>query len=540
MKKTLLLIIAICAIHFVSVAQQLSKDFTVTNSTPYDVIDAGSKEYLALGDGTAIYAKMRGGIVTIQKFDGNQMKEVSRKVYEDMPDKAYFQDLIKVKNKIYYIFEAYDKKGGNFKLYYREINPADATFGPSTVMLTTSTKVTPPQSIGDLRRYQGGVGFIPALNKFKIVTSFDESKILATYRCAPKEKDDAKNNDKIGFYVFDAAMKSVWGQEVTMPYTEKNMNNVSTAVGSNGEVKFIITNNVKKTYEVLNINTKGVITVIELGISAKQLVRNLDIKENQTGGFVCGGWYANGIEVTFNPFNGAQAIFNANGLMFIQLDKTGKLVKHQNFEFSKEFIQQNLSQNQKEAVAAREKEGKAGIFDLFMTNFIVKPDGSAFFVGESMYTRNEFWGPSQTLVYHFSNVVVIKVDATGKLSWMKKLPKNQAGVQGCGQMGIAYLEGLNADYVAFVDNPKNIALSANGGVPAAHKDGAGGFLTTYKIDHATGALEKHTICELTNINGTEAFQFKTIRVFKSKEDTFLFEVYIKGKKDMTVKIQLKK
>ena len=323
-----------------------------------------------------------------------------------------------------------------------------------------------------------------------------------------------------------------------MPYTEKSMNNVAYTVSSNGNAKVLTTNNKKKSYELITVNTSGELSVNDIGVSADQLVRNMKIKEDNNGNFVCGGFYANGIEFTFNPFSGGAFIFNANGLMYIEFDKNGKLLKHQNIDFSEDFIQQNLSDKQKKAVEGREKKGKAGILDLFVTNFIVKEDGSSYFIGERQYVRNEFWGPQQKQVYHFSNVIVIKVDKDGNLVWMKKLPKNQAGITGCGQMSIAYIEGKTADYVAYVDNPKNIKLSAEGGVPVAHKDGLGGYLTTYKIDHATGNLEKHTICDLNNINKIRAYQFKTWRIIKANEGVFLMEIYIKEKKDTMVKFEL--
>jgi len=122
---------------------------------------------------------------------------------------------------------------------------------------------------------------------------------------------------------------------------------------------------------------------------------------------------------------------------------------------------------------------------------------------------------------------------------MKKLPKNQAGTRGVGQMSISFMEGPTADYIAYVDNPKNISLTAEGGVPEAHRDGKGGFLTTYKVDYSTGNIEKHTICDLNNINdGLTAYQFSTTRIFKSTEGVFLMEIYIKDKKDTMVKFEL--
>ncbi len=519
-------------------SQNLSKDFTVSTAKPYDVIDAGSKEYISLDNGFVIMAKMSKGIVYLQKFDVNQMKEVSRNTYSDLPKKAFFQDIIKLEDRIYYIFEVFDKKAGTFKVYSREINTNDASFKKQVVLFTTSRRVVNPRKTGELSRARVGFAAFAAGPKFKIHKSFDESKVMINYRCYPISKDDSKNYDEIGFYVFDNKMQKIWGKEVKMPYTEKQINNIAYSISSNGEAKMLVANNQKKSYEVFLINTSGKLIAKELGMSTDQLVRNMKIKENKSGNFICAGYYANGIEFKFNVFTGGVFVFNVNGLMYFEMDKDGNLLKNKNFNFSKEFIQQNLNDRQKKAVEKREKDGKAGILDLFLTDFVVKEDGSAFFIGERQYVRNEYYGPQKKQVYHFSNVVAIKVNKNGDLAWMKKLTKNQAGIMGGGQMSIAYMEGKTADYVTYVDNPKNIELNANDGIPVAHKDGLGGYLTTYKIDHATGAIEKHTICDLNNINNHKAYQFKTWRILRAGDGIFLMEIYIKGKKDTMVKFVL--
>ena len=106
-------------------------------------------------------------------------------------------------------------------------------------------------------------------------------------------------------------------------------------------------------------------------------------------------------------------------------------------------------------------------------------------------------------------------------------------------MSFSYMETKNADYVAFVDNLKNIDLDSEGGVPAQHKNGAGGFLTTYKIDHETGALEKHTLLDLKDVpGGHNAYQFKTSRIINCGNNDFLLEIYIKGKEDTMVKFHV--
>jgi hypothetical protein len=91
----------------------------------------------------------------------------------------------------------------------------------------------------------------------------------------------------------------------------------------------------------------------------------------------------------------------------------------------------------------------------------------------------------------------------------------------------------------YMDHEKNTNPNyLNGGAPEKYKDGKGGYLMAYKIDDATGNTERHTIADIKDIKGTEAFQFKTSRIFDAADNTFLLEVYIKGKEDTLIKMVL--
>ncbi len=541
MKKTVLLLVLLLTITGITYSQKLSQDFTVTNSTPYQVIDAGSKEYVSLDNGFVIMAKMGRGIVTIQKFDVNGMKEVKRNSYKDLPAKAFFQDIIKVKGRIFYIYEAYNKKAKNFKVYSREINGDDATFKEQVELFKTKRKVVGSQKL-NLSEASASV-FYNKGNRFIVHKSSDESKIMITYRLYPVSKNDAKNYDEIGFQVFDSSMEKIWGHEVKMPYTEKQINNIAYSISSKGKALMLIANLKTLKYESIIIDESGIAKVNDLGLTTTKFVREMFIKENKKGEFICAGYYANGVEFKVDVFaNSANAsiVFNMNGILLARLNSEGEFIDSKSFDFTEKFIKQNLSKRQKEKVAKREKKGKAGILDLFMLDFKIKENGDIFFIGEVQYVRKEFFGPQQTYVSHYRNIIMTKINIDNELVWMKKLPKNQAGTAGVGQMSFSYIEGQNADYVAFVDNPKNIRLKTTAGVPAAHLDGKGGYLTTYKIDHSTGALEKHTICDLNKLGKYKAYQFKAYRIFKASPQTYMMEVYIKNKKDMLVKFEINK
>lgn len=513
--------------------QKLSKDFTVTPSKGFQVVDAKNKQYFSVGGGFTISVKTRGEMVTIQRFDSNAMKEVSRKEYKDFPKYTKVQAIVQAGDKLHYVFEAYNKKAKTFTVSSREIDTQSGTFGDINELFTTSRPVAAgPPVFGQM-----ATGFtFPTGSKFQVQSSFDGSKILIQYRLKPKSRKDAVNYDELGYYVFDNNFKQIWGKEEKMPYTEKEMNNLAYCVTSDGTAHMLAYVREAKKFELFTF-TANDFTTNQLDVDGALVFQKFDLREDDNGNIAAVGLYANGIDVKFSPFGGLSTSFNTNGIYYFKFDKNGKILDSRDYEFSLEFINEYKTSREKGKSAKREAKGKAGIPDLIMNNFYIDNGGNMILVAERAYVRNEFMGPKQQMVWHYSNVVMTKIDKNGDVVWMKKLPKNQAGTRGQGGMGIKYVAGTEHHYVMFLDNVKNAKLTV-GRAPVPHKDGKGGYLTTYKVNDATGDVEKHNILNVLNIKGIEAFQFATSRIFDVDDTTFMLETYIKGKKDAMIKMEL--
>ena len=522
---------------------KFSRDYSVDVSRPYPVVDGSVKDYIPLDDKTLVMLKVDGEEVILQKFDATSMKQVATKTYKDFPKYMKFIDVQKLGDKVFYIYHTYDKKTKRFSIYQREISTARGTFLKAKKLVTTSRAVRGSLPSSDMTKTKlttfswGSRG-----DKFHVKKSYDESKILIHYNLTPKSKKDKINKDEVGLYVYDTNMEEIWGTEVRLPKTEAQINNLAYAVSNKGEVKMFISNNVKKKYELYTVDDSKVLKEHALGISSKMAARDFKLQEDASGKFTCIAFYANGLEYKFisNSIS-----YNANGLLYFEVDKDNKVQNQKTFDFSKTFIMQNLSKGQKKRVEKREKKGKAGILDLVLRDVIVQKDGSIIIAGERQYVVSTSSSASvggisrSSNKYYFTNMVIMKLSANRELDWIKKLPKNQMGVRGVGQMSYSYLQGKDADYLAYVDNPKNIGLKADDGVPKAHADGKGGFLTTYKVNKATGNLEKHTLLDLKKLpKGFKAYQFSTSRIVNLGDGVFLMETYIKGKEDVMVKFTI--
>ena len=196
--KTLLAVLLLFQTNAFAQTPKLSKDFNVTVGTPYPVVDAGSKEYFSDNNGLAISVKTDGEKVTLLKYDIKGMRETGRKEYEDFPPANKLQDIIQAGDKLYYVFSSFNKKAKQEDLYARPISIADGTFGPAKLLFSTAKEVT-VVSYGD-----GAANiFQMRTTRFAVHGSFDNSKLMIRYRLKPAERDDSKNYDVLGFYVFD-------------------------------------------------------------------------------------------------------------------------------------------------------------------------------------------------------------------------------------------------------------------------------------------------------------------------------------------------
>ena len=97
--------------------------------------------------------------------------------------------------------------------------------------------------------------------------------------------------------------------------------------------------------------------------------------------------------------------------------------------------------------------------------------------------------------------------------------------------------GNKYDYILFLDNVKNIELSMDQ-YPKRHQDGAGGYLTGFKIDTETGETEKVSLFDTRDAKGVELFQFNTGRIIKLDNNSFALECYKKKKEDVMIKVTL--
>lgn len=534
MKKVLLILSILLPVLAFS-QLKLSDDFSVSTGTPYKVVDAPSKQYFSDGKGNSISIKTAGTKVTIQQYDVTNMKEISRHEYIDLPADSRVQKIIRMGEHLYYFYNT-PTKSKTMTLNVREINLTDGTFKAPKLLFESKGEVSSIITSGS----EGYVSIFGGGVFYDFIESSDHSKLLVRYRRKPLDRNDVINYDILGFYSFDDEMKKIWGGEYKMPYTEKVMNNLSYTITKDGTGYMMAYINDTKQFELLILDGTAIKTV-RLDIESSLFFQSIIISEDLEGNLLCTGYYANGIEFKVNWTGNLAAVININGILRFKLNKAGKILELKRYDFPIELINQYESLRSKEKNAARETDGKAGINDLTIVEVRQDPiDGSTFILGEQKYIRTEMYGTSTKTIYYYTDMVATKIDKNGKLLWMIKIPKTQLGFKGRGGMGVKYIKGNGTHYLIFVDTKKNAALIDKNVVPEKYVDGSDAYLYAYKINDADGKYERVTILNLENVNGIEAYQFSTSRIFDISSKIFMLEIYMKGKEDTMIKMQLKK
>lgn len=505
----------------------------VTVGKPYAVIDAESKYYFT-ANGEILTVKIHRKAVFLQKMNARDLSFIKIKMYDDFPKDFQIEKITEFKNRYYVFYSLW--QDDQEQLFCREIDFAACSFkGAGKKVISVNEKLT-----GTMVR--SGMWSLATSDKFDFFFSYDSSSFVIQYRLKPEKRNDSKNYDQIGMHVFDKDLKEKWASKVKMPYTEKKMDNLNYSVDSKGNVYIVTrvfndnTTDLKKRgeedanyhLEILKASApSGTITSTKVDIADK-FVQKVWLYESAQGPMICAGFYNTGRDMD-----------NADGIILFKLGQDGKVFNTNTYEIPVEILNQYASGKEKRKNERKDDDDRAEFENLTLDHVVVEDDGSITLTGEQSFIKTHtsyLNGRTNTYyTYHCNDILVAKISATGKLAWMKKLPKRQEGASGFGGMSYRYFISKDYHFFMFLDNEKNMDLPLTE-VPARHVDGAGGFLTAYQVNDKTGEVTKVSLLDTRNVNGMEVFQFAPYRMMATDVNTLVFEAYKKKKEDILVKI----
>lgn len=340
----------------------------------------------------------------------------------------------------------------------------------------------------------GGFYNFKTIDKFSFKYSFDEKKLLVTYRSYPEVKNDKKNLDKLGFQVFDENMKLIWGGEFTMPYTEAVMDNADFTVDADGNAYLLTkvydsdsrrerdkeTGKPAYRYEVFKFSKGAKQPTIAKILLDDYFILQSTIIENAAHDIMIASTYSKKKKST-----------STDGIFLANLDANGQLVKFKKgyYEFPLEELAKFESARKRRRM---ERKDDYEADHLKVRNVVVESDGSIFVACEEFIITEHYrsnygangvmTGGSFYYTYDYNDIIATKIDATGNMQWVRKIPKMQHGLVRTGTMGFKLVSDATGYYFLYLDNIRNMQLGDTE-VPKTHADGYGGQVIVSTIDN---------------------------------------------------------
>lgn len=412
-----------------------------------------------------------------------------------MPKGFAFRQVLEWNEKYYWMFDVYDKKTEQEHLFVQEIDLDKGDLKGSAKEILHCKK------IGNW--YKWTIGF-----------SSDSSKMFAYVKFPNEFRDDSKNYMEYGCWVFDKDMKSIWAEpSIRMPYTEKKMDVYDIQGDREGSLLFlsrVFNDDSKKEikdntpnfhFEILKFsagNKKP--TSIPFKFEDKY-VAQVTMLEDLDGKIVCCGFYANQDKSGKLKANS----YKLDGSFFLRLDtKDNKFVNvHKGFyEIPSEIFKLYESEKTQKKMDKKEDKGEdLSGFHMRLRNVIFGDDGSLLMVGEEYYYHTVTYTNGKSTYtrtyYYYNDIIAQYIDGTGNLSWTKKIPKKQSGVDNTYNLGFRILPYNGGNYIFFFDNIKNLNPNPNDDV-YPHSAGWGGVLMAVRLDKA-GDMKKTKVFDVREL-----------------------------------------
>lgn len=542
MKLPALVFAFLLTIGLVAQEPKLSDNFDVQIGEMYAETDGYFKSFHNYNDKVIAINSQKSDLV-VQTFDPVTLKETKRIVHEkflkDKQKKGFKKKGIKrVGDNLILFYSKWDRKKQIESLEAQIFSLETLEFGEQKEIIRQQGKIA-----------GGGRGY-------SFSTSFDENKMLVHYRLKPKYKKDTKSTDIISINVFDANLNEIWKSQVTMPYTERKMENEGFTIDNEGNFYMLATvfeddttDEKKKNKDEANYHLElfkvkkntDVIVKNEIRIGDK-LIDEIVLYENAKGDIVIAG-------TSKNPnlrkgLNFSKTKGSSTGVFTIKLNENGSMDNFKSYEFPLEMLNKNASKREKRKNKKKNsnEEEEPAFAGLKINTIVANNDGSFLILGEQRYvvvTRTHINGKSSTYTtYFYRDILATKIAADGSLAWMHKLPKYQVGSRGQGTMSYTHLFAGDKHFLVYLDNVKNLTLTDDE-FPYKHSDKKGGYFTAYIIDDKTGDVQKEAVFNTRDVKGEHLEHFDTDKVLALSQSEILIEGFEGRNKDFLVKVTAK-
>ncbi|MFT3946262.1 MAG: hypothetical protein QM763_04740 [Agriterribacter sp.] len=333
-------------------------------------------------------------------------------------------------------------------------------------------------------------------SKYQFNFDADQKRLLVSYRLAPEIRNDKNSYDRLGIHVFDENLQKIWGNEFTMPYTEKRMDNLDYAVDANGNGYLLakVYNSEDRKEKDKSGNPDYQLEVFKFSNNKpkpEQAKISLNEYFIQEASLLENTFHEMIIACTYSK----SAKNKSTEGVFLGVLNSGEIGNYKKgyYRFPVEELQKFETNRKRRKI---EKDEEYEIPNLQVRNIIVEKDGSIFIACEEEYfnvrtTGTSSSGYSTKTIYYYEDILGIKIDAAGNFIWMRKVPKKQKGTNTTETLGFKLISDETGYYFLYLDNKKNEHIQEDE-TPATHVAGFGGQVMVSKIDN-NGTITKELI-----------------------------------------------
>ncbi len=298
----------------------------------------------------------------------------------------------------------------------------------------------------------------------------DSSKVALSYHLPPNEEDLGQ----LALTVFSRNLQILQSTKLALPFEDKLFTASKFTINNSGDFYILgkryfdkkkerMKGAVNYNYALLKMDHQSTdLTPFPISSQGKFL-SDMQISIKNSGELISAGFYSE---------SGSNM---SGGVFYIRFNEETTEVLSESFKpFDQSFLLQNMTARKAEKTKGKIDQGKDVELPYFhIDEFIVDDDGATTMIAESrnIYATSYYvYGPtggywvSQTH-YDYDDVMVIRIDISGNITWAERVPKNQHTINDRAAFS-SYSSAINDKniFLIYNDNAKNLNYSGVGRV----------------------------------------------------------------------------
>jgi len=533
MKYLLSCFLILCSLYSFAQKPTVTEDFKLTVGPKYKRVSNTNEYHFAYGQQMLSLKKVKKAFV-VQRHSLRNLTKLPKGT--TVADKGQFAGVIQLKDTVL--------------VFYRQRNKliAQKLRVSTNQPVSSKTYVDSPNKIADDFGFSSRFGYDAGsrINAFAIKKSVDQSKFVIVCTDDKKSSDEEENGKSIvNITVYNADMTLDWKRSIAMPYNYAKMNADDFMVDADGNFYTLASVFEKKRLTPGKRNKEDSDFHMELFKASKDS-EDWEIKKIETSKSIEDAvLYLNAFKkpVIVGFYAEKEVKGYVTGSFSAVIDSTKNNIKPILHPIAtdtiKAYEKRKASQIKK---GQRYIDDKEDMEDLHINKVIVQNDGSFNIFAEQRYTlRNSYYANGATTInyeFYYKTAYACKLDGKGNLLWFNQLPKNQYGKRGKQMMSYRTLKFGQHHYVLLWEKYGNLYKNIGEFAEILETNRREYmFLATFKINDATGEVEKLPVVNSLEVDKFRLSSFKMGKAALLNESDIVFEGY-DGRGNYLFRLQL--